>query len=760
MSDAIGASGMNGLRGIKTTGRARFALAAAALAFVMGGGFGCDDSGGTNAMTGSGGKGGGGAGGSVGGAGGGVGPGGAGGGVVGGAGGGVAGAGGAGPGAGGTDGGVAGAGGGGVAGAGGAGPGAGGVAGDPDGGTAGAGGSVPDAGPIDMAPDLPPPPPPVWTELASRAISVQGGSSTSPGGKGQPGGTVHLVSREDIVLDPGRAAVAALPIPPANGAAITAAALAANVSLTGAAQVADVTSAGAEAVRTITVNGDLFITGTLRGADLGASRQGFTISAPGHIVYVTGAIDTSGTAGSGQAGGTISITASRVVVTGRLNAAGGDSATTGGAGGAITITSVGEINVLGGVDALGGDAKGAGAVVGGKAGNVTFDAAGDLTVGGAIRLRGGAGVGLGTTSQGGAGGIFRIESDSAVVFTGSIDARGGLATAATAGGNVVAGTAGAFRAGEKSASQPASIALGGPVDATGGSGPALAGNGGTFQAEPDTGNVKITGPKAIDVSGGDSMTSAGLGGQVTISGTSESSSGGVTVEGDVTASGGNVVAGGVGAGRNAGRIDFQLVPTKGKIIVTTTAKLTANGGRAGGANVAGGGGHIFLWTNDGDLTMSGSIVGRGGDAPDAGGTGGLGALIYLFTDHNGNGDKVKGGDLLIAPTGTIDASGGNGGLHGGSARNDGVADFVTGFPNNQEKIAIFLNCDNVDGDTINWLDNKGHLVARGGTPDGNGGDSMFHGIHPDLVEDHDPDRGNVDVSSGGGTGKPGDWANE
>ena len=154
------------------------------------------------------------------------------------------------------------------------------------------------------------------------------------------------------------------------------------------------------------------------------------------------------------------------------------------------------------------------------------------------------------------------------------------------------------------------------------------------------------------------------------------------------------------------------------------------------------------------------LVGKGGDAPDPGGTGGIGALLYLFTDRNGNGNKVKGGDLLITPTGIINASGGNGGLHGGHARNDGVADFVTGFPDDQDNIAIFLNCDNVDGDTINWVDNLGIMIARGGTPDGNGGDIMFHGIARDLVEDHDPEPGMYDVASGGGTGKPGDYGND
>ena len=88
--------------------------------------------------------------------------------------------------------------------------------------------------------------------------------------------------------------------------------------------------------------------------------------------------------------------------------------------------------------------------------------------------------------------------------------------------------------------------------------------------------------------------------------------------------------------------------------------------------MAGGGGHVFLFTNDGDLTMAGTITVIGGDAPDPGGTGGLGGLVVLWSDRNGNANEVDTGNLLIAPTGLIDASGGNGTI-GGSARSDGIS---------------------------------------------------------------------------------------
>ena len=41
----------------------------------------------------------------------------------------------------------------------------------------------------------------------------------------------------------------------------------------------------------------------------------------------------------------------------------------------------------------------------------------------------------------------------------------------------------------------------------------------------------------------------------------------------------------------------------------------------------------------------------GGEAPDPGGTGGLGGAVYLWSDQNGNGDEVDSGNLLVTPTG-------------------------------------------------------------------------------------------------------------
>ena len=130
--------------------------------------------------------------------------------------------------------------------------------------------------------------------------------------------------------------------------------------------------------------------------------------------------------------------------------------------------------------------------------------------------------------------------------------------------------------------------------------------------------------------------------------------------------------------------------------------MTLDGGASGGAGIAGGGGHLFFTTSDGDLTMGGKLSLRGGDAPDAGGTGGLGGAVDIFSDANFDG---FGGHLLIDTTGVIDASGGAGTI-GGSGRNDGDGG-VAGFPDDMEMIAVLINCDGKHGTTENWLTTRG-----------------------------------------------------
>jgi hypothetical protein len=557
-------------------------------------------------------------------------------------------------------------------------------------------------------------------------LNVAGGAATSPGGQGQPGGTVHLLATGDITFDPTpQATPASVPQAPADATTVDAAALAADVSAPGTAVISgDVTTSGGGAVRTISANGDLFVTGTLHAADLGGSRQGIDLKATGTI-YVSGSVDASGTPG-GQ-GGALHLSANQIVITGKLLAAGGDGDTAGGAAGAITIASMGDVNVSGTISLRGGAASGtsAGAAQGGAAAALVIDAAGIVDLG------------------------------------GMIDARGGVATTKGAGGPIAGGAAGALHVGEQTA--PATIVIRVPVVATGGAGDAGGGVGGTVTLEPDTGTITINGTKAIDVSGGDATAAPGAGGLVTGSARSGASAGGLHVTGEISVNGGAIAKGGSGNGADAGRFDFELKATDGAVMVDQSAKITANGGAAIGG-VAGGGGHIWIFTLDGDLTIAGTLSAKGGDAES--GNGGLGGMIYLFSDDNHNAVDVGKGNLLIAPTGLLDASGGDGAT-GGDARSDGMGSgSVAPFPEEQEKFAIFLNCDGQHGETHNWMENQGHLIARGGVHNGNGGDITYHGIGPGQIDmdtdgsgNHHPPSGNVDMA-GDGSGQPGDYGGE
>jgi hypothetical protein len=167
---------------------------------------------------------------------------------------------------------------------------------------------------------------------------------------------------------------------------------------------------------------------------------------------------------------------------------------------------------------------------------------------------------------------------------------------------------------------------------------------------------------------------------------------------------------------------------------------------------------MYLFTNDGNASIHGTLVARGGNAP--GGIGGTGGLVYVFTDNNHGG--TSGGTLTLETDGVIDASGG-GGAQGGSARNDGLAGMANNFPDHQDdeftvsKIAVLLNSDGKHGTATGSVENKGHIVARGGTTNGAGGDVVFHGKRPNGNETPLP--GNID-NAGNGTGAAGDFAGE
>jgi len=528
-------------------------------------------------------------------------------------------------------------------------------------------------------------------DLGSAAMTVQGGVALAATGQGQNGGVVHLLAQGDVSFDPTMAPAAA-PTAPSGATAVTSSALAADLSISGDAVVTGkVSSAGSDAIRKISVGGDLYVTGTLTSADVGSARQGFDLQVGGTI-YVSGTIDAGGTASSGEAGGAITVQAGQ-----------------------------------------------------------------DVVFNGKVILRGGTG-----DAQGGAGAKLTIDANGAVQLGGIIDARGGAATGSGSGGAVVGGAAGEIHVGETAA--PTSITVSSPVVASGGPGGASAGTGGTITPEPDTGNVNVAGPLEIDLRGGDSMSAPGTGGQLSGGPRKDPGSGSVNVSGEIDASGGSIKKGGSGNGADGGRVDMELTPTDGAVTIEATGKITVRGGASGGSGTAGGGGHVWFWTKDGDETISGTVDVSGGDAPDPGGVGGQGGMIYFFSDNNHNGVQVCKGNLWVTSTGSLVSSGGSG-AKGGSARNDGVPG-VSSFPANQETFAIFLNCDGEHGNTCNWMKNDGQLTARGGVHDGSGGDVTYHGIPPGALGTGGPNSGDYPVPPGNvdnaadGSGVKGDFAGQ
>jgi hypothetical protein len=600
-----------------------------------------------------------------------------------------------------------------------------------------------------------------WVELADPSIVVQGGSAPSTGGVGTNGATVTMTASGAITFDPGQPAVAALavPAPPAGATVVAADALAADVTVNGSVVVSANVVASGGGARTITANGgDIFVTATLR-----APGQGIALHATGGSVIVTGTVDTSGSAGSSQAGGAIDIQARQVTVTGQLSTAGAAGATTGGNGGAVTITSAGPVTVTGGIDTFGGDALDGATVAGGTAGGLSIKAGGDVGIAALVRLRGGAASSSGGAAQGGDAGPLSIDVDGALTLGGVIDARGGLATATSSGGSVTAGKAAPLALG--ATAPPTNITILVPFVMTGGHGDAVGGDGGTITFAPGTGMLTVAGPRALDASGGTSLTKGGTGGTIQGTPTRDPGTGGVHVTGAIAANGGSIASGGSGNGGDAGSIQFMFKATDGPLTVDQSGRITVDGGNSGGTGTAGGGGHLWAWTLDGDITIAGFLSTSGGSAPDPGGTGGGGGMVYLFSDNNHNGVQDPKGDLLITPTGIIESSGGDG-TTGGNARSDGVPFAWPVFPEHQEQIAIFLNCDGQHGETHNWMQNQGHLIARGGAHNGNGGDIVFHGIGPGQLGtpappsgNHHPPSGNVDMAADG-SGINGDYGGE
>jgi len=420
---------------------------------------------------------------------------------------------------------------------------------------------------------------------ATPGVVLSGGLAASPGGQGQAGGAAHLASAGPITIGPD---VKSPPIPmvgsaPADSRTVSSQGLGTDVAVPGSASVSGtVDSGGSDAVRQIVSGGDIFIGGTLRSATLGAARQGLTLKAPKGTVYVVGAIDASGDAGTGQAGGPLTIIAQRLVVTGKLSTAGGNGAS-GGAAGAISITTTAGVFLSGELEASGGNAQGSAPATGGQGASVSIQAGDDVVIGGIARVRGGAATGTATASvQGGNAGTITIEGTATVAFTGTLDASGGAAST-TGSGAPVGGTAGTLKVGETT--RPMAIGLSVPLLAKGGDGQAVGGGGGAVLLEPHGGDLRISG--LVDASGGRSAIKPGAGGSIEGHPGPEDANAGLDVGGQVVANGGSTLAGSSGAGALGGTIKLVLLSKTGNTTIEPGAQVQTDGGGSGGTGTAG-----------------------------------------------------------------------------------------------------------------------------------------------------------------------------
>ncbi len=596
-----------------------------------------------------------------------------------------------------------------------------------------------------------------WTALSAPEIALIGGASLSAGGVAHAGGALHLISRGGIDVDPAGTAPQGPAIPPAPATAqpVTASMLASDVSTSGAALLADAVQAGGpDAVRHLMAGGDVFVTGTLRSADLGSARQGFDIEAPGHTVYISGTIDVSGSSGQGQSAGALTIVADQVVLSGKI-LAGGAGGTASGSGGAVTIKTTSALWLSGSLDTSGGDVAATGPN-GAPGGSVTLTAGGDALVAGSINTRGGAATGSAGDAKGGDAGSAVVDCAGKLTWAATLDGRGGPASASGSGGTVAAGAGGTLTIGMTTA--PTAILVTTTATVAGGPGAAVGGDGGSIEFDPLGGDLKIAG--IADASGGDSGGQPGKGGTILLPLGSASSPANFDLSSNLTANGGSALTGSAGAvnGGAGGVIKAIQQSLTGNSTTEATALMSVNGGKAGGTGTAGSAGNLYIFTSGGDATIHGQLQARGGDAPDSGGTGGGGGLVYVFT---GNGHNYMSGVLTIAPDGVIDASGGNGTV-GGSARNNGGGG-VNLFPTVQtdeydvEEIAVLINSDGVHGSDRGWIDNQGKVIARGGKSNGSGGDVVYHGKQQDGNETPLP--GDVE-NTADGSGLNGDFAGE
>src|SRR5262245_637512 len=205
------------------------------------------------------------------------------------------------------------------------------------------------------------------TALAINTDGGQGSTPTNSAGTGRNAGTITARVLGDLNLGGSTTIGAAtLPATPTTGTFP----LSPVAGFTGPGTVIVSGAVSLSAAASVTFRsdtGDLVISGILQTTDVGKQAD-ISLEAPNGTVFVTGSVlatSADGTASADQ-GGTVTITAARIVVTGTIKTQGEAGPATGGAAGAISMTSsTGPVIITGTLLAAGGTGT-----TGGKGGDV------------------------------------------------------------------------------------------------------------------------------------------------------------------------------------------------------------------------------------------------------------------------------------------------------------------------------------------------------------------------------------------------------
>jgi hypothetical protein len=485
-------------------------------------------------------------------------------------------------------------------------------------------------------------------------IFTDGGTAATQGnaaGTGKDAGKITATAIGDLNLG-GSTTLTNPTVPPVPAATAPVGSVTGGFTGSGSVLISgNVSLAPAATVTFESLNGDLVITGTIKTTDVGVTQAHIDLKALNGTVYISGSVLTTSSDGNptGDQGGSIDITAQRIVITGTIDTHGEASATIGGIGGAVSMTTsangqilvtgsvltsggtgttggqagiinlnaAGPLKVFGPLTADGGEATDTtvGTPVGGAANDITLSSGSDMDISTTISLRGGSAKGGSLGGNGGDGHVLTLNAGNVKVY-GTIDTRGGTPTATAIG----VGTMNGGQGGNITITSTTLEMGRGTWTTIGGSGVNGVGNGGAIDLQTVDGLITLG--SDLDSHGGKAL------GTSAPPATQGGKGGDVTIKGDTTAS--------------------SSVPHS--LTVLSVASVTTTGGGGSAAGNGGNGGAVTVQTG-GDITLPIAIVTSGGTSVD--GTGGQGGAINVIQQRNGGGGS---GDVLM--TGVLTATGG------------------------------------------------------------------------------------------------------